>query len=194
MCAAASNALSCCLYRFHTGDMGILDDNGFLKVTGRIKEQYKLENGKYVVPTPIEEAITMSRFIHQAVLAGANRPHNVALLVPDWDAVRTELGITSSSLDDNDDLVHDKRVRFLLDAEITAHCYKVKKFEIPTRWAIVAPFTAENNMLTPKMSVRRHKVIETYQDIIDNLYHDGHGTTAAAQPAQDGDQEKQAAY
>mmetsp|Transcript_6798 Transcript_6798/g.9175 ORF Transcript_6798/g.9175 Transcript_6798/m.9175 type:complete len:619 (-) Transcript_6798:1-1857(-) len=60
---------------FHTGDVGHVDDDGFLSVTGRVKEQYKLENGKYVCPTPIEEAIGMSRFISQVVLCGANRPY-----------------------------------------------------------------------------------------------------------------------
>ena len=61
--------------------MGQRTEDGFVKVTGRIKEQYKLENGKYVAPTPIEEAIGMSRFITQVVLVGANRPHNIVLIV-----------------------------------------------------------------------------------------------------------------
>ena len=60
--------------------MGKMDAEGWVTVTGRIKEQYKLENGKYVVPAPIESAIGMSRFVNQVVVCGANRPHNVALL------------------------------------------------------------------------------------------------------------------
>ena len=78
---------------FHTGDMGKMSPDGFLSITGRRKEQYKLENGKYIVPTPIEEAIGMSRFLQQVVLCGANRPYNVVLLVPDWAAVRSRLKI-----------------------------------------------------------------------------------------------------
>jgi len=151
---------------FHTGDLGRMED-GFIKVTGRSKEQYKLENGKYVVPTPIEEAIGMSRFISQVVLFGANKPYNVALLVPDWTAIRTELDMNDSS---EEDLINDKRVRRLVDAELSANCWRLKKFEVPTKWAFVAPFTAANNMLTPKMSIRRHKVIETYHDLIARLY------------------------
>jgi long-chain acyl-CoA synthetase len=150
--------------------MGRMDEDGYVKVTGRLKEQYKLENGKYVVPTPVEEAIGMSRFITQVVLYGANRPHNIALLVPDWVAIRNELSISSDVTEDA--LANDERVKNLIDTEIKASCYKLKKFEIPTRWAIVAPFTAANNMLTPKMSIRRHKVIETYADLIANLYGD----------------------
>ena len=56
-----------------------------------LKEQYKLENGNYVCPTPIEEAIDMSRFISQVVVTGDNRPYNIALVVPDWTAIRHEL-------------------------------------------------------------------------------------------------------
>lgn len=155
---------------FHTGDLGRMDDNDWIRVTGRLKEQYKLENGKYVVPTPIEEAIGMSRFISQVVLYGANRPHNVVLLVLDWTAVRTELSLGDDLLEE--DLANDDRVKALIDGEIDANCRDLKKFEIPTKWSLVAPFTAANNMLTPKMSIRRHKVIETYQDVIAHLYGD----------------------
>lgn len=159
---------------FHTGDLGRMAPDGFLHVTGRLKEQYKLENGKYICPTPIEEAIGMSRFIMQVVLCGANRPHNVALLVPDWTAIRTELKIQ----DDDDtvteeELANDPAVRDLIDAEIQmSSAGKLKKFEIPQQWALVAPFTAANNMLTPKMSVRRHMVMKAYDDVISELYDD----------------------
>jgi len=145
-----------------------MDEDGYIRVTGRLKEQYKLENGKYVVPTPIEEAIGMSRFISQCVLHGANRPHNIVLIVPDWVAIRTELNIGEDVSEE--DLANDTRVAMLIDAEMQESCDKLKKFEVPTEWAIVAPFTAANNMLTPKMSIRRHKVIEAYADLIEKLY------------------------
>jgi len=151
---------------FHTGDLGKIED-GYIKVTGRLKEQYKLENGKYVVPTPIEEAIGMSRFISQVVLYGANKPYNIALLVLDWNHIRLELNMNDIA---EEDLISDKRVKTLIDAEISANCWRVKKFEIPTKWTVVSPFTAANNMLTPKMSIRRHEVIKTYQNIIMKLY------------------------
>ena len=159
-----------------------------MRVTGRLKEQYKLENGKYVVPTPIEESIGMSRFIIQNVLCGANRPHNVVLIVPDFSAIRNELKIDQSVSED--ELASDSRVKALIHNEIEMNSYKLKKFEIPTKWAFVAPFTAANNMLTPKMSIRRHKVIDTYDSLISRLYNDddivteaadgGHHTKAAA--------------
>lgn len=155
---------------FHTGDLGRYTEDGWLKVTGRLKEQYKLENGKYVCPTPIEEAVGMSRFVMQVVLCGANRPHNVALLVPDWLAIRAQLGINESMSDD--DLVNDEGVRALVKGDIEEKCSKLKKFEVPQEFAFVAPFTAANNMLTPKMSIRRHMVIREYADVVASMYDD----------------------
>lgn len=155
---------------FHTGDLGKLGEDGFLRVTGRLKELYKLENGKYVCPTPIEEAISMSRFISQVVVCGANRTHNIALIVPDWVAIRSELGIA----DDIDEmkLVNNDRVRGSIGSEIKLNCYKIKRYEVPQNFLIVSPFTASNNMLTPKMSIRRHVVIKTYEAMIADLYNE----------------------
>lgn len=166
---------------FHTGDQGKMDEEGWVSVTGRIKEQYKLENGKYVVPSPIESAISMSRFINQVVLCGANRPFNVALLVPEWPAIRTELNIDGEVIDEQ--LANDAKVKELIDNEIIQSCIKLKKFEIPKEFAFVAPFTAANNMLTPKMSIRRHKVMEAYEELISSMYDDDPIVTEAADGA-----------
>jgi len=156
---------------FHTGDLGCQDEEGWLRITGRLKDQYKLENGKYVCPGPVEEAICASRFISQAVLAGSNRPHSVALVVPEWVAVRAHLDLDESIPEE--ELVNDERVQNLLEGEILSHCARLKKFERPKDWAVVAPFTAANDMLTPsKGSIRRHIVIRTYQSQIENLYGD----------------------
>jgi long-chain acyl-CoA synthetase len=123
-----------------------------------------------VVPTPIEDAIGMSRFINQVVLFGANRPTNIALLVPEWAAIRTELKLDANKTEE--ELASDHRVKALIDKEIAATCARMKKFEIPHAWAFVAPFTVANGMLTQKLSVRRHKVISTYTKIIAGLYGD----------------------
>jgi long-chain acyl-CoA synthetase len=155
---------------FHTGDLGRRDETGFIKVTGRLKEQYKLENGKYICPTPIEEAIGMSRFISQVVLCGANREFNVVLLVPEWPSIRSKLSVADSVSEE--ELANDERVKELIDSEITSTCGRIKKYEIPQKWAFVAPFTVVNDMLTPKMSIRRHKVINTYGDVISHMYGD----------------------
>jgi len=155
---------------FHTGDLGTLDGNGFLSVTGRLKEQYKLENGKYITPTPIEEAVSMSRFVGQVVVCGANRPHNVALIVPDWTAIRSALSLSEDETEES--LADSRDVRGLIDEEIRVACNRLKKYEVPKSWVFVAPFTGANGMLTPKMSVRRKVVMKHYGDAISEMYGD----------------------
>jgi long-chain acyl-CoA synthetase len=153
---------------FHTGDLGKVDDEGYVYITGRLKEQFKLENGKYVVPTPVEEAVGMSRFIMQIVLCGANRPHNVCLIVPDVEALRAECKLgadaTMADMEANADVIK------LMDQEILDNSKELKKFEVPTKWCFVDPFTVENQMMTPKMSIRRHMAIKNYEDKIAKLY------------------------
>ena len=72
-----------------SGDLGFSDDDGFLFITGRIKEQYKLENGKYVAPAPLEERLKLSPYISNVMINGANKPYNVALVVLDRAAIQT---------------------------------------------------------------------------------------------------------
>jgi long-chain acyl-CoA synthetase len=92
------------------------------------------------------------------------------LIVPEWDAIRKELGYDENTKEE--DIVNDERVKGLIDEEIRQSCSKIKKFEVPKEWAFVAPFTVANNMLTPKMSVRRHNVVDAYSEVIAHLYGD----------------------
>jgi long-chain acyl-CoA synthetase len=90
---------------FRTGDLGHFVEGKFLKITGRIKEQYKLENGKYVVPAPLEDMLCRSRFILQTFIHGDNMPSNVVLVVPDmvqleaWAEKNSPLGENETPLD-----------------------------------------------------------------------------------------------
>ena len=95
----------------------------------------------------------MSRFIGQAVVTGANRPYNVALVVPDWASIRSELNVSELEASE-EDMVNDARVKGLIGAEIKLNCYNIKKFEVPMAFLIVSPFTAANNMVTPKVNTR----------------------------------------
>ncbi len=155
---------------FRTGDMGYLDEDGFLYITGRIKEQYKLENGKYVVPGPLEEQLQLSMFINQAFVDGTNQPFNVALIVPDGPTL-TKWAADNGVSGDLAALCENERVQALLRQEIDKHSGEFKQFEKVKRFAIIAEeFTVENGLLTPKMSVKRRKVVEKYGDRLAALY------------------------
>jgi len=156
---------------FRTGDMGRIDDDGFVFITGRIKEQYKLENGKYVVPTPLEEQLKLSPFVLNAMVYGDNRPYNIALLVANVDAVRAwgqERGVAEPNAQK---LLQLPAVRELFRGEVQRLGEKFKGFEGVKDFGLIAEdFTTDNGMLTPSQKVKRRKVVEAYQSLIESLY------------------------
>jgi long-chain acyl-CoA synthetase len=155
---------------FRTGDIGRFDEDGFLYITGRVKEQYKLENGKYVVPTPIEEHLKLSPFIVNAMVYGHNRPFNVALIVPDLEALRQwadHEGIAA----EGEALLRDERARAKISDEIAAHSAAVKGYERIRDFVLLGEdFTPENGLLTPTLKVKRRDVLDRYGGDIAALY------------------------
>jgi len=158
---------------FRTGDLGRLDEDGFLYITGRIKEQYKLENGKYVVPAPLEELLQLSGFVSQAFIFGDNKPYNVALIVPDQEAVlkwAKEKGLGG----EYEELLESSRVRELIGKELEQYSKDFKGYEKPRGFALLAEeFSIDNGLLTPKMSLKRKQVMDRYGELIETLYGEG---------------------
>jgi long-chain acyl-CoA synthetase len=151
-----------------TGDMGYVDEDGSLFITGRIKEQYKLENGKYVVPSPLEEDLKLSPYIGNVMLHGANKPHNVALVVLNQVNLAKWAEREGVTLGDP---TTNPRVRELIKSELELHSKDFRGYERPKGFALITDdFTVENGMLTPKMSVRRNQVLKRYQATFDKLY------------------------
>ena len=156
---------------FRSGDLGRLDSEGYLYITGRIKEQYKVENGQYVVPAPLEEQLKLSGYINQVMVYGANKPHNVALIVPDVEAL--EKWAKSKGLGtDLEALFANSDVRELYEAELSKFSNDVfKGFEKIKNFGFVAEeFSTDNDMLTPTLKLKRRNVIKAYQAQIDALY------------------------
>ena len=155
---------------FRTGDRGYIDDDGFVWITGRIKEQYKLENGKYVVPAPIEGVLQLNSCIDQVFIYGMNRPYNIALVVPDR-AVVERWAAGQGIGGDWPAIVADGHTRAMIRAELARAAASLRAFERPQRCELLAEaFTVDNGMLTPKMSVRRGAVEERYAAKIAALY------------------------
>jgi len=156
---------------FRTGDMGKLED-GFLRITGRIKEQYKLENGKYVVPTPLEEQVKLSPYVANVMVYGDNRPYNIAIVVPAFPALETwaaQNGVDGKGTA----LFSSMKVRELYLQEVKNLGEKFKGFESIKDFLLVPEdFTTENDMLTPSLKLKRRGVMEAYGAAIDKLYAD----------------------
>ena len=156
---------------FRTGDLGRTDAAGFLYITGRVKEQYKLENGKYVAPAPLEEQLKLSGFINQALIDGTNRPYNTALIVPDFEtltpwAQAQGLGNVSPAA-----LVQNAKVRDLIEREILERAEAFKAYEIPKKFVLVADeFSTENGMLTPTLKLKRRVIMAEHGDKLAGLY------------------------
>ena len=155
-----------------TGDMGRLDDDGYLIITGRIKEQYKLQNGKYVVPTPIEEQIKLSPLISNCMLYGADKPYCVLMVVPNVSALENEAktrGFEYSNIED------DPRVHALLKQEVTDRSRDLHSYMRPKKLLILAEdFTVSNGFLTPSLKVRRQEVIRKYMGRLAKMYDEPH--------------------
>ncbi|MFO0666422.1 MAG: long-chain fatty acid--CoA ligase [Polyangiaceae bacterium] len=155
---------------FRTGDMGKME-NGYLFITGRIKEQYKLENGKYVVPTPMEEQLKLSPYVSNVMVYGDNKPFNVALIVPNFDALKSWAGDNGLADMSKDQLLAEPKVKSLLESEIKKYGEPFKGFEEVKDFALIAEdFTTENGMLTPSLKLKRRKVMEVHGAMIDLLY------------------------
>ncbi len=158
---------------FRTGDMGCIDRHGYLFITGRIKEQYKLENGKYVVPSPLEEKLKLSQYVANVMVHGANKPYNVALIVPDMAELREWAKKPENGIGDTTDdaLLADPKVKNLIRQEIEQYSQDWKQFEKVLKFDLVKEdFTTQNGMLTPSLKLKRRVVLQAYGDRIERLY------------------------
>lgn len=154
-----------------TGDMGRLDEDGYLYITGRIKEQYKLENGKYVVPSPLEELLKLSPFITSVMIYGANHPFNVCLIVPDREVLQAWAKDQGVATADYATLLADPKVYAQIEAELAERSKDFRSFERIKKFRLIGEdFTVENGMLTPSLKVKRRVVIKAYEDELAALY------------------------
>lgn len=155
-----------------TGDRGRLDKEGYLHITGRFKEEYKLENGKYVHPASLEEEIKLNPYVTYALLHGAGKVYNVCLIVPDFEALKTEAKALGLSSTNPEFLVNDKKVQDFISNEITNQLKGVYGgYEIPKKFLfIVEEFSLENGMLTQTMKLKRRNVIEKFGQQLESLY------------------------
>jgi long-chain acyl-CoA synthetase len=154
-----------------TGDLGRFDKDGFLCVTGRVKELYKLQNGKYVAPAPLEEKLTLSPFIAQAMLHGADKPYNVAIIVP--NLLNAQKWAQENGLDATQPtaILSSPKMRELIAKELDKYSSDWKSYERVKKFMIAdEEFTTQNDLLTPTLKVKRRNVIKRYGADLDKLY------------------------
>ena len=155
---------------FHTGDIGHLDDDGFLVITDRKKEMFKTSGGKYVAPQVIENVIKQSTLIDQVMVIGENQKFPSAVIQLNFEAVNEWLGHTEKPLAQQK-LIQDNKVNEKINADVEnansnfAQWEKVKAFRLTDDvWSIDA------GHLTPTMKLKRKIIAEKYKSLIEEIY------------------------
>lgn len=157
---------------FHTGDIGEIDSDGFLKITDRKKEMFKTSGGKYVAPQTIENVMKQSRFIEQIMVIGEGEKMPAALIQPDFEFIKEWGKLKNHNLpSDHKELVKNQDVIDRVQEEVDFYnerfgqWEKIKKFELtPDVWSI------EEGQLTPTMKMKRKVIKEMYKDLYENIY------------------------
>ncbi|HKO99133.1 MAG TPA: long-chain fatty acid--CoA ligase [Pyrinomonadaceae bacterium] len=158
---------------FKTGDIGTLDEDGFLRITDRKKELFKTSGGKYIAPQPIEQMIKGSQFVSQVVLIGNGRRFAAALIVPDWERVDAYVQLKGLKPGTRAELCQNPRIIDLFQRQVASLTTELPQYESVKKVALLEhEMTIDGGELTPTMKVKRRVVDEKYRNVIDALYAD----------------------
>lgn len=152
-----------------TGDLGRLDEDGFLYITGRRRALFKLATGRFINPVDVEARLNLHPLVTQSFVTGLNQPHPVALIVPDRAIVTAwakDHGVSGSWVE----LIAEPRLHRAFGDLITEACADLKAYEVPRRWSLLLePFSPANGLLTPTGKLVRHKIEAQYGHLIESL-------------------------
>jgi long-chain acyl-CoA synthetase len=155
-----------------TGDVGYMDDDGHVYLTDRKKDLFKLSNGKYIAPQLIESLLKQSEFVNQVVVVGASRKFPVALIVPDWEALRHSLRAAGEPVaETHSELSQSPAAIKMVQRDVTMITAHLADYERVRRIALLAEeFSIDSGELTPTLKVKRRVIDERYGAVIDELY------------------------
>jgi long-chain acyl-CoA synthetase len=154
----------------HTGDLGEIDDEGFLKITGRKKDLIVTAGGKNVAPSAIEGLIATSKYISQVCVIGDRQKYLTALITVDADNIKAfakERNIETTSLDD---LLGHQDVNDLIRSVVEEKNTELASFETIKDFRLLDEFSIENGLLTPTLKVKRNVAMERFADVITDMY------------------------
>ena len=155
---------------FRTGDIGTVD-HGFLRITDRLKDLIVTAGGKNVAPQPLEQRVTTSPHIAQAVLIGDRRPYLVMLLVPEFDALADWARAHGLDPAARHAMASDPRLVAMLESEARARLSDAARHEMPKKFAVLdTELTVDNGLLTPTLKVKRRAVEGRFAGVIEGLY------------------------
>ncbi len=157
---------------FATGDVGHVDKEGHLYITDRKKDLFKLSNGKYVAPQQIESLLKQSEFVSQVVIAGAGRKQPVALIVPEWEALKDALSSNGETVPaDRRALAKLPAAVKIVQADVSQLTRELADYERIRRIALLPEeFTIDRGELTPTLKVKRRVIDQKFGELIEELY------------------------
>lgn len=151
-----------------TGDVGRIDEDGYVWITDRKKDLIKTSGGKYVAPQPLEAKLQGHRYIQSVVVVGDGRPYVTALIVPDWEALVRNEGLEQEP----EELISNPRVCELIQVAIDEANHDLASFETVKYFRLLArDFAEAEGELTPTLKTRRRTIQERYRELIDSMYH-----------------------
>ena len=155
----------------HTGDIGELDSDGYLKITDRKKELLKTAGGKYIAPQPIEMAVKRNKFVANAMLYGDRRKFPIVLIVPNFENLERWAHERNLTYGTRAELIQLADVQAKIEREVMSMLPQLAKFETPKKVVLVEKdFTIESGELTPTLKVKRRVVEQHYKEQIDAVY------------------------
>jgi long-chain acyl-CoA synthetase len=164
---------------FHTGDIGLVDAEGYLRITDRKKDLIVTAGGKNIAPQPIENLAKGSKYVSNAVMLGDRRPYPIMLVVPNPEPLRTWASRHGLPTDDLERLVSVPDVHTKVEREVRKMLRDLAQFEMPKKFLLLPrEFSVETGELTPTLKVRRRIVEERHKAAIEALYaepHEGSG-------------------
>ncbi|MBK9147793.1 MAG: long-chain fatty acid--CoA ligase [Flavobacteriales bacterium] len=157
----------------HTGDIGELTPEGFLRITDRKKEIFKTSGGKYVAPQVLENRLKQSRFIEQAMVIGENRKFPAALIVPDFAFLKDYCALKGIPFGSREQVIADKRIVDRIFREVEAANADMGNWEKVKKIALLpAELTIDGGELTPSLKLKRKPIMAKNQALIEGLYAD----------------------
>ncbi len=161
---------------FKTGDIGHIDQDGFLVITDRKKDLIVTSGGKNIAPQPIENLLKMSPYIANAVVVGDGRRFVAALIVPNFEKLEAYAAVHSIAFQDHRELVRDERIQAFIKSEVDRATPFLASYERIKNIAVLSrDFEIEKGEMTPSLKVRRTSISEEYRELIDSLYLDESG-------------------
>lgn len=157
---------------FHTGDVGRFDD-GYLRITDRIKHMIVNAGGKNIYPGPLEDGLKTSTWIDQVVLLGEKKNFITALIVPDFEQLKSYAAQQNISYSDQDELISKDEIIAIYDNEVKNFSKTMASHEKIRKYKLLSnEFTVETGELTPTMKVKRKVIEQKYTNLINDMYND----------------------